>query len=450
MKRAAALAAILVVAAVASAAEGWGQTAELIPEEAGNRDRIGAAVHLRNGTAVVGAPMHAPSGGARTGAAFVYVGANGSWSVLQRLTATDGRDGDRFGNALDRQDGTIVVGASHGEKRAGEGPGAAYTFERTAEGWREQARLDAGTGDDDAFGADVAIAGDRLIVGAPRATLGGVRSGAAYVFARDGSGWSRTATLRPDAPEAGQQFGASVALQGPTAVVGAPTTDTPAGTDSGAVTVFADAATGWTRQTTLIPSGPADAAIFGSAVAIDGETLVVGAPNDAGGGSATVFVRRGSSWQRQAELSPTSGERDRYGTSVSVDGDRLAVGAPHQDPGTGTRAGAVHLHERSGGSWHRLVRRVGRSSIAFAEFGTSASIDGDRLLVGAPAHPQGDIQPGAAFVFDASEPATTSDDGGSGDGGGDGDGDGESTPGPGLAVVAAAAGLAWIAAARRD
>lgn len=447
MKRAVALAALLVVAAVASGAEGWGQTAELIPDEAGNRDRIGTAVHLRNGTAVVGAPMHAPDGGARTGAVFVYVGGNGSWSELQRLTATDGRDGDRFGDVVDRQGETIVVGASHGEKRTGEGPGAAYTFERTAEGWREQARLDAGTGDDDAFGADVAIAGDRLVVGAPRATLSGVRSGAAYVFARDGSGWSRTATLTPDSPEAHQLFGSSVALQGPTAVVGAPATDTPAGTDSGAVTVFADTATGWTRQTTLIPSGQADAAIFGTDVALDGETLVVGAPNDAGGGSVTVFARQGSTWQRQATLSPTSGERDRYGTSVSIDGDRLAVGAPHQDPGTGTRAGAVHLHERSDGSWDRLVRRIGDASIAFAEFGTSASIDGDGLLVGAPAHPQGEIQPGAAFVFDASEPAEKmDDDGGSGDDGGDG----ESTPGPGPAVVAAAAGVAWVLRAWRD
>lgn len=446
MKRAVALAAVLVVAAVASGAEGWGQTAELIPDEAGNRDRIGTAVHLRNGTAVVGAPGHAPSGGARTGAAFVYVGGNGSWSNLQRLTATDGQDGDRFGDAVDRQGETIVVGASQGEKRAGQGPGAAYIFERTAEGWSEEVRLDAGTGDDDGFGADVAVAGDRLVVGAPRATLGGAVSGAAYVFARDGSGWSRTATLRPDSPESGQQFGASVAIEGQTAVVGAPATDTPAGTDSGAVTVFADTATGWTRQTTLIPSAPADAAVFGTDVAFDGELLVVGAPNDDGGGSATVFVRQGSSWQRQATLSPTSGERDRYGASVSLDGDRLAVGAPHQDPGTGTRAGAVHLHERSGGSWDRLVRRIGDSSVGFAEFGTEASIDGDELLVGAPAHPSGDIQPGAAFVFDASEPAETIDDGGNGDDGGDG----ESTPGPGLAVVAAAAGLAWVLAARRD
>ncbi len=218
----------------------------------------------------------------------------------------------------------------------------------------------------------------------------------------------------------GDRFGSAVALSGDTLVVAAPQEDSSArginGTgsddlapDSGAVYVFVRTSTSWALQAYLKAQNADLGDRFGSAVALSGDTLVVGASDEdsdsaanpadnsrAGSGAAYVFVRVGGAWTQQAYLKASSPDAgDAFGTSLSLAGDTLAVGAPGEaSRATGIggneldngapASGAVYVFVRSGTSWTQQAYVKASNSEASDGFGVSVTLDGDTLAVGAP------------------------------------------------------------------
>jgi hypothetical protein len=147
-----------------------------------------------------------------------------------------------------------------------------------------------------------------------------------------------------------------VALSGDTALVGA-YFDDDAGSDAGAAYVFVRSGTSWSQQDKLIASDAAAADLFaGGLIALDGDTALIGAPfdDDAGSqsGSAYVFVRSGTSWSQQEKLTASdAADGDGFGaTSVALSGDIALIGAYRDDDG-GSDAGSAYIFERSGTSW---------------------------------------------------------------------------------------------------
>lgn len=145
---------------------------------------------------------------------------------------------------------------------------------------------------------------------------------------------------------------------------------------------------------------------FGSAVAISGDYAVVGAPRDDVGsnadqGSAYVFVRTNGTWVQQAKISASDGAAgDLFGTSVSISGDVLVVGAPADDAGLSLNSGSVYIFSRNGTSWVQQARLTASDAAAGDEFGGSVSIDGDYLLVGASLdNINANTDQGSAYVF---------------------------------------------------
>ena len=233
----------------------------------------------------------------------------------------------------------------------------------------------------DWFGYSVAVSGDTVVVGAPQEDssstginstpneLAAGSSGAAYVFIRTAGVWSQQAYLKPAAVgpggQAGDHFGLSVAISGDTVVVGAPEEDSASigvnsvplegATNSGAAYVFIRSGGGWSQQAYLKPPvvGTTRAGAgyeFGWSVAISGDTLAVGAydeassstginssPNDSapGAGAAYVFARTGAVWSQQAYLKPvavgTTQANDHFGASIALNGDTVVVGAYLED-----------------------------------------------------------------------------------------------------------------------
>jgi hypothetical protein len=159
----------------------------------------------------------------------------------------------------------------------------------------------------DHFGSAIAISGDTLVVGAPDDDLpGGLHEGSAYVFVRSGNGWIEQQKLRASDPAAGALFGASVAIQGDTLVVGAPDP----GLSSGAAYVFVRSGSTWVEQQKLAGFG----GDFGDSVALWGNSLVVGAWGEFVGGAAYVFVRSGTVWTQQQRLVAFDGSQgDGFG-----------------------------------------------------------------------------------------------------------------------------------------
>ncbi|MEZ5979635.1 MAG: FG-GAP repeat protein [Planctomycetota bacterium] len=227
------------------------------------------------------------------------------------------------------------------------------------------------TGSTDYFGFAIAMSGDTLVVGTPLedSDATGVdgdetnddapESGAVYVYVRSGSTWVQQAYLKPSNTGFGDGFGCSVAIDHDTLVVGAWTEDSRAtGVDgneadntasgAGAAYVFVRNGTTWTQQAYLKASNTDPGDQFGSEVDISGDTIVVAAWHEqskssgVGGneadnslnraGAVYVFRRSGTTWSQEAYLkAAVPGKGDWFGTSLSLDGDRLAVGAYHED-----------------------------------------------------------------------------------------------------------------------
>jgi FG-GAP repeat len=260
---------------------------------------------------------------------------------------------------------------------------------------------DAAAGD--LFGSNVAINGETAVVGARGDdTAAGTNAGSAYVFVRSGTSWSEQAKLTAGDAAAADDFGISVAIDGDTIVVGADLDDD-AGSFSGSAYVFVRSGTSWSQQAKLTAGDAAAGDQFGFSVGISDETVVVGAVSDdtAAGtdaGSAYVFVRSGTSWSQQAKL--TAGDAaafDLFGFAVGINGETVGVGAP----GDNSAAGSTYVFVRSGTSWSQQAKLTASDAAAGDNFGRNAvRISGDTLVVGAPFDATGaGADAGSAYVF---------------------------------------------------
>jgi hypothetical protein len=399
---------------------------------------VGASSRVRSSSDAVPTSVPAP------GMVYVFVLAGSIWTQQAILTAANGQPGDGFGlGALAIDGDTIVVGALSEASRSSDpsdnsarSAGAAYVFTRTAGIWTQQGYLKASNAEAEAFfGSSVDISGDMVVVGAPHES--GVRegtptandaaiwTGAAYVFVRTGATWTQWAYLKAANAEAEDGFGASVAIDGYTVVVGASGEDS-SGSDpgdnsarnAGAAYVFVHDGTRWSQQAYLKAAitHPHDG--FAETAAIDGNTIVIGAPNTARSGSdrrdqfsccegaAYVFVRTGTVWSQQAHLTSSNpGGYDSFGLAVAIDGNTVVVGSPGDDSDSDptvkrrARPGAVYEFVRSGASWTEQAHRTAANPQATAMFGRTVAIDGDSLVVGAPLTDQSGRDPtGASAV----------------------------------------------------
>ena len=210
-------------------ATAFNEVKKITASDAQVADDFGVSVAVSGDTAVVGANLE-DAAGTDAGAAYVFQrneGGAGSWGELKKLTASDAEAYDYFGYSVAVSGDTAVVGAWV-EDSGGSFAGAAYVFQRNEGGvdnWGEVKKLTASDAEaSDQFGASVAVNGDTAVVGAIGEGAGGIFAGAAYVFQRDDGGadnWGEVKKLTASNAEAADFFGASVAVSGDTAVVGA-------------------------------------------------------------------------------------------------------------------------------------------------------------------------------------------------------------------------------------
>jgi hypothetical protein len=321
-----------------------------------------------------------------------------------KLIASDGAADDRFGDerSVSIDGDTAIVGA-HRDDDNGADSGSAYVFARDETGWNQQAKLTAIDGAaGDWFGESASVDGDTAIVGAFGDDDNGTDSGSAYIFVRNGTTWSQQAKLTPNDGAANDYFGISVAVHGDIAIIGA-YGDDGYGTYSGSAYVFARAGTTWSQQAKLTPADTEDSGYFGYRVATDGDYAVVGAPLQNtgvyGSGAAYIFVRDGTTWSQQAKLAAgDAGTYDFFGNSVSISGVDVVVGAPFDDV-NGSSSGSVYVFARNGITWMQEVKLNASDGAAGDDFGRSAAIDGDLIIVGAWGDGDNGAASGSAYIF---------------------------------------------------
>lgn len=329
------------------------------------------------------------------------------WKSLQRavgqqtrLVAADGAAQDRFGSSVSISGDSALIGATRIPEGPMAAPGVAYVYTRVGTVWTQQARLEPpGSAPGDSFGWATEITGDTAVVTAP-SSGGGV--GAAYVYLRSGGLWTLQAKLQPEAGVLGGNFGASVAISGGTILVGAPRQNS----DQGAVYVYARSGPSWAQQAKLIAvDGAADDA-FGVAVALSENTALIGAEFDTTGavqgqGSAYVYNRNGAIWTLQAKLIAQDGaEFDVFGSSVALAGDTALVGAIGADFSGGNAQGAAYVFTRNAGVWTQQAKLRANDEGDWHGFSRALTLRGDTALIGASGATVGsNLQQGVAYLF---------------------------------------------------
>ena len=253
----------------------WEESAKLIPSDVAVSGKFGWSLAAQGEWLVVGANSDDDLGSA-SGSVYIFRLTDGSYIQHQKLLASDGAAGDKFGCAVSLSGAILVVGAERDDD-AGPSSGSAYVFDLSGDTWSEVAKLTASDGAaGDQFGQAVAASAGIIVVGSTGADEADYNGGAAYVFSPDGGDWSETAKLLAASPSPLAQFGCSVAILDDRVMVGA-CRDDAAGEDSGAVYVYAPDGDVWDVETELIASDAYRWDEFGNAIAVSDGTVVVGA-----------------------------------------------------------------------------------------------------------------------------------------------------------------------------
>lgn len=349
----------------------WGQVAQLFPDNFSTGDqRYGAKVAMGNGFCAVSAPLD-DEGGADAGATYIYRwnGGNPSdWVLHQKLPGASA--GEQSGSALDFSNEWLIVGASLNSDGLAEA-GAAYLYVQAPAGtgnWNLVKKLTAQDADlGDRFGFDVAISGAYAMVSANLDDEKGVDAGAAYIFGRNQGGadnWGQLKKITATDGQTEDNFGVSVDLDGPYAVVGA-NRDDDKGNESGSAYMFYKNQGGvvdsWNQYTKIVDANGKKGEHFGYAVSIDGDHIAIGARwkkvFQGRAGAVFVYHREDSGWAEFAMLNePNNFYNDNLGSSVAINGQYLMAGIPGEDlPGIND-CGAVLVFNAVCGDPNRPAR----------------------------------------------------------------------------------------------
>ncbi|GMU23321.1 MAG: hypothetical protein AMXMBFR13_34000 [Phycisphaerae bacterium] len=305
-------------------------------------------------------------------------------SGQSRLTADVPEVDAWFGAAVAMSGSVLVVGApSDGV----DDRGAVYVFRRSGVQWVQDPKLLAPDTQEQArFGAAVAIDGDLLVVanGGFSQSLEGV-----YVFRWSGSDWQFEEKVTSLVPNF-SAFGTAVAVDGDRIVVGSPN-DFHEGVN-GSITMFHYDGIGWDSEGRFTIPG---AAALGGEVAVDKDLVATATPYEPEGSAVYLFRRVPDNWVQEARLAPADAtEWDHFGQSISIDGDRIAFDV--SSPGA---VGAIYVYRRTGSGWNEEARLLASEGVSFDQLGSGLVLQGELLVAGAPGRDEGANNAGVIYGF---------------------------------------------------
>eukprot|EP00968_Pinguiococcus_pyrenoidosus_P015718 scaffold1465_cov148-Pinguiococcus_pyrenoidosus.AAC.2 len=334
---------------------------KLTASDGAAEDYFGCAVAIGGDLAIIGA-YNDDDKGSNSGGAYVYRSYDGgdSWSFLQKLTAPDGGSYDYFGRSVAISGSTAIVGAYRDDDK-GTSSGSAYIYWSADGGasWTFRQKLAAFDGaNSDYFGYAIAISGNLAIIGGYRDDDKGSGSGSAYMYrSMDvGASWSFQQKLTAFDGASYDEFGSAVAISGSLVLVGAHQNNAK-GSRSGGAYIYrsADGGASWSFQQKLTAFDGAAEDRFGYSVAISSNLAIVGAfrNDDKGTNSGSAYLYRstdgGSSWTFQQKLLAADGAtEDRFGSSVAISSNLAIVGALWDDD-KGSKSGSAYMYRSADG-----------------------------------------------------------------------------------------------------
>ena len=455
----------------------WSEIQKLTASDKGDDDYFGQSCSIYKDTIVIGANGdNVPTN--NEGSVYIFTLSGGTWTETQKLTASDSEVSDNFGRSCSIHEDTVVIGAYLDDLDATRtDAGSAYIFTRTGTTWSLQQKLTASDGliysDNDGYlGYSCSIYGDTVVVGARvRDIDGDADQGCAYVYTRSGTEWTEVQKMtKEDSLVGGINVGYSCALYENTFVLGSvwsyqaglgagagyifdiiqpsgpnvvsilaeikevqklTATDAVSGdymgvaqssmhmdslvvssywadtgglTDAGAAWVFAKSGDTWVYEAKLTASDKEAGDFFGSSCSIYGDTAVVGTSQDDvptfWGGSAYVFTRSGASWTEIQKLTASDkGSSDQFGISCAIYGDAIAVGAHRtDDSGTGDN-GRIYIFTKSGTTWTETQQLNASDKGNDDNFGYTCAMHENTLVVGTRWDNIPTNNEGSAYIF---------------------------------------------------
>eukprot|EP00602_Paraphysomonas_sp_CaronLab_P009445 CAMPEP_0185029876 /NCGR_PEP_ID=MMETSP1103-20130426/16477_1 /TAXON_ID=36769 /ORGANISM="Paraphysomonas bandaiensis, Strain Caron Lab Isolate" /LENGTH=511 /DNA_ID=CAMNT_0027564789 /DNA_START=232 /DNA_END=1767 /DNA_ORIENTATION=+ len=351
----------------------WKEDAYLLGSEIMPHDYFGGSIALWKNTAIVGAYLD-ENLGTNSGTAYVFVYHEGMWKEQEKLSPEGAMAADYFGQSVGIYDDTAIIGA-YGQADSGYYRGAAYIFARSHRRWSQVAMIRPNDVEDNhMFGFAVEIFNNTVAVGAYGDTSEGANTGAVYMFEYVVSGandteigsWVQTQKLIARDAKQHSNFGIALDL-----------------TES--MTYYDE-----TYYTLVV-----------------GASLAKGVASSSGAAYVFTSAVGGSTWSVQAKLFAYDAVGDeRFGAAVAVDGDSILVGAP-DDCAVGTDSGAAYLYKQSSsstsnrGRWQFSRKLIGNDTVAYDNFGTSVDIWGSTLVVGSEQANGIELSTGALYVITA-------------------------------------------------
>lgn len=301
---------------------------------------FGVAVAIEGDIAVVGAPQAKINGNAQQGAAYVFERVNGSWHQTQRLTASDGAIIDYFGSSVAIYNGLIGIGAHGAASIGGVKCGKVYLFNKSDAAWIETAKLFPNDGAvSDLFGGNIIMGPDLVAVSSLYCKIGDVdNAGAVYIYRKQGGLWIQQTKVNAFTPESTGYFGFDLALEGNTLAVGSFYADVENAPNAGAVYTYIYNGSNWTLGE-KIKAPPADrkgSVQFGDGLAMQGDTMIVGAPRFYPGNDAYEYTGRAYEYRRNAAGSwiyyrTIDGDgkiRAEFGDKIQLKNGKMLISAP--------------------------------------------------------------------------------------------------------------------------
>ena len=384
--------------------------AKVYASDGGEYNAFGLALASDGNRLIVGAHRE----GDAVGAAYLYEWDGASWAHELKVIASDRTRNDFFGIDVDISGDAVIVGANTRDpvdrQLQNNNYGGVYFFRRIDGSWVEEGFAQASDRElNREFGEAVAISGDYAVVGAQFATVEGrPNQGKAYAFKYEDGTWTETQVLiAPDGDET-DEFGESVDIDGDYILVGAD--DHRGGPDGhrlGAVWVYHRDEQGvWNFDTKFMPSDLEDGNKFGTSIEVDGDVVIVGAPDATGQevatGAAYVFRRDANGWSQEAKLAAADGQfADTLGTNVAIRGDVAVAGGPLAYVGDEIQQGVTYVFRRTASGWTQDTKLTASDGGSDDLFGGGVAIGAAQIVIGASgeAGPDSDPLQGGVYSY---------------------------------------------------
>lgn len=429
----------LILSISLSFGQAWHPGKKIVTSDRTNLGAFGHVVSVSGDYAVIGALDDDGAADGKpalpsAGAAYVFYNDNGTWIQVKKLYPSARAAGAYFGRSVCVKGDYIIIGSESqtdaNEQNPIQGAGAAYIYAKDQGGPGNWGLVKKVTSPNrqfrEYFGSSVAIEGDYAVAGA-------YYQSRVYMLEKNAGGtnnWGSVATLLPQGGNGFDSFGGNVAISGEHVVVSAQSDDNsgtgPALQHSGSAYIFKKGLGGtnnWGLVKKFTAPVKSESAGFGSSIAIDGEYVVVGAPNEtamqgstlvSGAGSAYLFSRNSGGadqWRLHKTLIPAVRNSSSFSASVAIKGSAVVIGGysddfDYKNENFVYHAGAAWVFsENHGGeaNWGQTAKIHAPDRDEGEVFGNAVGISETQIIVGSMTERNGEpysiTSPGAAYSF---------------------------------------------------